>query len=178
MQASRTVHSAAELQKVSSHLHYEVWMLQSTAKGLASGVFGWKNTVANAMLEAFALHLRVVIDFLYPRGRGLKDDDVLASDFFDSREQWCKIRDGHITKESRQALMDARDRADKEMVHLTYSRLEVTETQKNWYFVKIADEAQGAIKVFTDNVYEERLGPEWVLSRFMTGFTPKRTLNR
>lgn len=174
MQASRTGRSAKELQAVSHHLHYEVWMLQSTANGLGSGVFGWKNTIANSLLEAFALHLRVVIDFLYPRGRGLKDDDVLASDFFDSPEQWCKIRDGHINKESRKALMDARDRADKEMAHLTYSRLKVTETQKNWYFVKIADEAQAAIKVFTENVSKERLGPEWVLSRFMTGFTLKR----
>lgn len=175
MQPSRTVRSAAELQGVSKHLHYEVWMLQSTAKGLASGVFGWRNTVANALLEAFALHLRVIIDFLYPRGRGLKSDDVLASDFFDSPEQWCKTRDKHIIKESRQVLMDARDRADKQMAHLTYSRLKVTEIQKNWYFIKIADEAQKAIKVFADNVSKEKLGPEWILSRFMTGFTLKRT---
>jgi hypothetical protein len=111
-----------------------------------------------------------VVDFLYPRGRGLKDEDLLASDFFDSPEQWCKIRDKYVIKESRKVLMDARDRADKEMVHLTYSRLKVTETGKNWYFVKIADEAQKAIKVFADNVSKNKLGPEWLLSRLMTGF--------
>ena len=178
MQASRTVRSAKEMQAVSHHLHYEVWMLQSTAKGLASGVFGKGNTVANAMLEAFALHLRVVVDFLYPRGRELKADDVLASDFFDSPEQWCKVRDKHIIKESRKVLMDARDKADKQMAHLTYSRLKVTATEKNWYFVKVADEAQKAIKVFADSVSKAKLEPGWFLSRFMTGFELKRSENR
>jgi hypothetical protein len=174
MQASRTVRSAKELRAVSNHLHYEVWMLQSTAKGLASGVFGKGNTVANAMLEAFAIHLRVVVDFLYPRGRGLKDDDVLAWDFFDSSEQWGKVRDKHIIKESRKVLKDARNKTDKEMAHLTYSRLKVTATEKNWYFAKVADEAQKAIKVFVDNISNEKLGPGWFLSRFMTGFELKR----
>ena len=161
MQASRTLHSAAELQGVSSHLHYEVGMLQSTARGLASGIFGWKNTVANAMLEAFVLHVRVVVDFLYPRGRGLKDSDVLAGDFFDSPEQWCKVRDKHIIKESREILEDARDRADKEMAHLLYSRLKVTEAEKVWHFVKIGNEAGKVVKIFIDNVPKEKLGPEW-----------------
>lgn len=151
-----------ELQEVSNHLRYEVEMLMSTAKGLASGVFGWKNTVANAMLEAFVLHLRVVVDFLYPRGRGLRDNDVLAWDFFDSAEQWCKIRDKHISKESKKVLEDGRDRADKEMMHLTYGRLKVTPEEKIWLYGKIGDEAWKAIKVFINNVQKENLGSDWV----------------
>lgn len=161
MQASRTVRSAEELREVSNHLHYEVAMLQSSARGLASGVFGWQNTAANALLEAFVFHLRVVVDFLYPRGRGLNVDDVLASDFFDSAIEWCKIRDQHIGKKSRKVLEDARNRADKEMAHLTYSRLKVTPIEKNWYFVKIENEARTAIKVFIDNVPKEKLGSDW-----------------
>lgn len=162
MQASRTVRSVEELRGVSNHLRYEVAMLQSSARGLASGVFGRGNTVANAMLEAFVLHLRVVIDFLYTRGRHVKDDDVLASDFFDSAVQWCKIRDGGIRKESRKVFEDARDRADKEMVHLTYSRLKVTPDKKEWAYIKIGNEAWKAIKVFIDNVPNEKRGSAWL----------------
>lgn len=161
MQAARTVRPAEELQRVSNHLRYEVEMLQSTARGLASGVFGWENTAANAMLEAFVLHLRIVVDFLYPRGRGFKDSDVLAGDFFDSPEQWCKVRDKNIVKESRKVLEEARDRADKEMVHLTYDRLKVSKEEKGWQFVKIGNEAGRAVKVFIDNVPKDKLGSDW-----------------
>ena len=162
MQKPRTERSVEELKGVSNHLRYEVDMLLSSAKGIASGVFGGGNTVANAMLEAFVLHLRTVTDFLYPRGRHVKDDDVLASDFFDSAVQWCKIRDKQIGKELRESLESARDRADKEMAHLTYSRLKVTLAEKGWPYVKIANDAWEAIKVFINNVPKEKLGSDWL----------------
>lgn len=161
MHAARTVRSAEELRGVSNHLHYEIGMLISSARGLASGVFGEKNAVHNAMVETFVLHLRVVVDFLYPRGRGFKDDDVLPWDFFKSAEHWCKIRDGHITKESKKVLEEARDRADKEMVHLTYSRLKVTPVAKKWPYIEIGNEALKAIQVFSNNVPKEWLGSDW-----------------
>jgi len=162
MQKPRTVRTVEELRGVANHLRYEVDMLQSSARGIASGVFGGKNTVANAMLEVFVLHVRSVVDFLYPRGRHIKDDDVLASDFFDSAERWCKIRDKHIAKELRESLNDTRDRADKEMAHLTYSRLKVTPAEKGWPYIKIANEARKAIKVFIDGAPKTKIGSGWL----------------
>jgi hypothetical protein len=162
MRKLRTMRSMGELKGVSNHLRYEVNMLLSSATGLASGVFGEKNTVANALLEAFVLHLRTIMDFLYPRGRRVKDDDVLASDFFDSAVQWCKIRDKQVGKELRRSLENARDRADKEMAHLTYSRLKVTSAEKGWPYIKIANEVRKAIRVFIDNVPKEKLSTDWL----------------
>ena len=67
-----------DLQEVSDHLYYEIWMLTSLAHGIKSGIAG-EGPIANALLEAFVTHVRVLIDFLY--NESPQPDDVIAEDF-------------------------------------------------------------------------------------------------
>jgi len=74
---SRKVRTEAELKEVSEHLHYEVCMLTSLARGIASGIAG-QGPILNALLESFVVHVRVLMDFLY--NKSPKPDDVIAQD--------------------------------------------------------------------------------------------------
>lgn len=140
------------LKKASAHLHYEVWMLASTANALASGIAvqGW---LPNALLESFVIHLRALSDFLYAEAK--KPDDVLASDFF-GPEEWSKLR----PVES-ELLKKARLRAHKEIVHLTYERLNVTPETKPWMFIEIANEIHSVLGVFLQHAPKHLLSEEW-----------------
>lgn len=80
-------------------------------------------TVNNALLESFALHVRNLIDFLYAENPS--SDDVYAGDFFPCKEDWAKIRP-QITP----LLEKVKKRANKEVSHLTYSRIEVNQEEK------------------------------------------------
>jgi hypothetical protein len=103
-------------------------MLVSLAHGLASGIAG-QGTIATALIESFVVHVRCVLDFLYaPKNR--RYDDVIAQDYFDDVAEWENLRPLMSAN-----LEQARDRAGKEMVHLTYARLDVTPEAKPWRFV-------------------------------------------
>jgi hypothetical protein len=147
-----------ELRKASGHLNYEVAMLMSLAQGLASGIAG-QGTIANAMIESFVVHLRCVLDFLYaPKNR--RDDDVIAQDYFDDQATWEELRPSMSAE-----LSKARDRAGKEMAHLTYARLDVTPEAKPWPFVELTSEISDVLGVFLQNVDQNKLGDEWRLRR-------------
>lgn len=77
----------------------------------------------NVLVEAFGLHFRNVIDFLYPRG-GVRPDDIVAADFL-APGNWDAIRPALTI-----ALLEARNRADKEMMHLTTARIFGTPPEK------------------------------------------------
>lgn len=149
----RKQRSNEELQEVSNHLHYELWMLSSLAQAMESGIAdrGW---LANALLESFVIHVRNVLDFLY--NDHPQSDDVVAQDFFPSAKAWVKIR-----PRLSELLSTAKKRAGKEVVHLTYARLDVTPDTKPWPFVAIANEVASVMKVFSDSVPEDKLGSRW-----------------
>ena len=77
----RQLRSDTDLREASNHLHYEVWMLTSSAQAMASGIAnnGW---LKYALLESFVVHVRGVMDFLY--NDNPQPDDVVAQDFFPS----------------------------------------------------------------------------------------------
>lgn len=85
-----------------------------------------------AMIEAFVIHLRNLTDFLYPRG-SLQPTDVIAGDFLDavSVSPLPDISD---------TLISARERADKEISHLTTSRRVGAPPDKEWQFAALAAE--------------------------------------
>ena len=106
------------------HLVHEVSMLWLAAiqepptsdTPAATGDF-----IRNAQAEAFALHLRNLIVFLYPEWFEPKRDDVCAHHFLDTPapyEDWLKHRPGLST-----VLENAKRRADKELAHLTTARI-------------------------------------------------------
>ena len=142
-----------ELREASNHLHYEIRMLTSLANGIASGIPG-QGPIANALLESFVIHVRAVMDFLYAEKP--QADDVIAEDFYDTPDQWPKIRPALS-----ELLSHAKRRAGKEVAHLTYARLDVTPEIKPWRFVQIANEILTVINTFLENVPKSKLGSQW-----------------
>jgi len=141
------------LRKVSKHLYYEVWMLEALAQILATGQLG-KNASGNAAIEAFAIHVRAVMDFLYADSP--RPDDVVAEDFLPQDTNWSEVRPP-LTK----VLKVARKRAGKEVAHLTYARLNVSPEEKLWHFLDIAQDVSLAFKVFLQHVPPENLDDDW-----------------
>jgi len=93
------------------HVQYEISMLVACGH-LSTRQFRSESTdlatvLHNAILESFAIHLRNVVDFLYP-GTSVKVTDVLADDFFlkgnvQSRSRRCPPscrppENGHISR--------------------------------------------------------------------------------
>ena len=142
-----------KLENISHHLWYEFTMFLALTQELSKGYPpGTKN---NALIESFALHVRNLIDFLYIENPS--SDDVYAGDYFPYKEDWVKIRPQITT-----FLKKVKKRTNKEVSHLTYSRLKVGQEEKKWDFVTILQEMGGAFDVFVEKVDEELLSPEWI----------------
>ncbi len=77
--STQPLNNGGLLEYSGEHLFYEVQMLLGVEAFL--GRFE-RGAVHNAMVEAFAIHLRNLIDFLYPK-KSPWDTDVIAADFFD-----------------------------------------------------------------------------------------------
>jgi hypothetical protein len=75
----------------------------------------------NAIIEVFVLHLRNVIDFLYPKDP--RSTDVIASDF---------CAEGVWQREISNNLGIARTRANMELAHMTSAKLRGASSQKGW----------------------------------------------
>jgi len=161
---ARPTRTLEQLLESSEHLYYEVWMFSVLVDGLESGIAG-QGPIANALLESFVIHVRAIMDFLYADKP--QQDDVIAEDFFSSPEGWTNIRPA-LSK----TLAQAKRRAGKEVVHLTYARLKVTSETKPWRFVEIAKEVKTVMDAFLENVPREQLGPIWRSGLF------KKTLTR
>jgi hypothetical protein len=106
----------------------------------------------NALIESFVVHLRNVIDFIYPESR--KPTDVVAEDFFAPGE-WTRFR----PKRSR-TLTAARVRANKEIAHLTTDRFKGNPPEKGWDFASLAAEIRLLIRLFAGNALAVRLSPK------------------
>ncbi len=142
-----------KLENISHHLWYEFTMFLALVQELSKGYP--PGTMKNALLESFALHVRNLIDFLYAENPS--SDDVYAGDFFPCKEDWVKIRP-QITS----LLEKVKKRANKEISHSTYSRIEVNQEEKKWRFVEIFQEMGRAFDAFVEKVDEELLSPEWI----------------
>ena len=142
-----------ELKLASDHLFYEIWMLNSLANGMSSGVLG-EGPVNNAVLEAFVIHVRNIIHFLYADKP--KSDHVIAADYFNSPTDWEAIR-----PKKTELMKISEIRAHKEVAHLSYDRAKVTPETKPWTFVDLANEITSAFNVFLSNINIEVLGDRW-----------------
>jgi hypothetical protein len=121
---------------------------------LALGVAG-ESIINNALLESFAVHARVLLDFLYtdsPR----YDDDVVASDFFTKPEEW-----GDIRPEKSEKLDNIHHRVGKEVAHLTYTRQLLTEEMKQWNPAELGDEILEICNLFMKSMPQHLHGQKW-----------------
>ena len=143
----------ATLVSVSEHLHYEVWMLSTLANALASSAFG-QGALANAALESFTLHLRTLLDFFYSSRP--KNDDVIAEDFFPDPSDWITRR-----PDKTELLEDVHRRVGKEVAHLTYVRLELGPDDKEWPFLRLANDLRIPLFHFLKMAPRHNLGPKW-----------------
>lgn len=150
---TRSKRSNEELQKSSDHLHYELWMLQVLALGMESGILG-EGPLNNAVLEAFVVHARNLIYFLF--ATKAKQDHVIAADFFENADLWTKNRPSKSAY-----LKKAEIRANKEIAHLSYERIKVTPETKPWEFNKLSNAINEVFGIFFEKVPKHLLGNRW-----------------
>ena len=86
----------------------------------------------NSLLESYAIHLRNLVDFLYPNI--IKDSDVVADDFFPHRKRPAALPSLSSNLEQ------ARKRAHKQVSHLTTGRLDEGDPGKIWPFHALTKE--------------------------------------
>ena len=105
----------------------------------------------NVLVEAFAVHLRNVIDFLYLSNP--QSTDIVAADFF--LEDWKAVRPP-ITA----TLKAAKIRANKEIAHLTTSRITGTPPEKGWDFKGLAVELCPIMTIMVTRAEPARLSQQ------------------
>lgn len=106
--------------------------------------------VQNALLESFGIHNRNLIDFLW-LDRPMKDTDAIARDWVEGWE----------APEMSERLGKVKDRVGKEMVHLSYNRLDVSDDEKGWTVLGIGPEVIGAFAKFTTEVSDDLVPDGW-----------------
>lgn len=132
--------SEAERVQIADHLMYELAMLWGSSRLLGSTS---SKALNNTVVEAVALHARNLIDFFYTEP---KQDDVAAIHFFSDPLVWPQVRPACPT-----ILQEAKTRANKEISHLTYTRLLVTPEAKEWPVADIIRALDVALNAFCDH---------------------------
>lgn len=116
-----------------------------------------------ALIEAFALHSRAMIEFLWRRrlaDGGPRPSDVLAEDFFDigAWDAQCPQR--------QTVLADVSKRVGREVVHLTYHRQQLTAEARAWPFGEIAGSIGRCVRVFIQSVGRDHVAKDFKVLAF------------
>jgi hypothetical protein len=127
------------------HLVYEARMLACTAIRLAEREERAipRDAESNALLESFVVHVRCLSDFLWAE-RGKHEMDAFAFDFCEPG----KWEAAHPKFPPAVAQIRDQGRAGREVVHLTYHRLDIEEAAKEWDVGDICNEIAGALSDF------------------------------
>ena len=145
--------SDADLTTYSSeHLLYEFQLLYFAAREL--GRLDKPQAKASVLIESFGIHLRNLIDFFcIPTGKE-REDDVIASDF-------CPGWSEKISA----ILEDARERANKELNHLTLKRKAASDPKKPWDVNGLYKEIIAIAQRFVSQADSKKLSveiPKWL----------------
>lgn len=111
----------------------------------------------NTLLESFAVHARCLNDFLW-RDRGdKKPRDAFAADFC-APGDWERVRDDlpQTTLEE----VRTRRRFGREIMHLTYDRIDGDGEDKQWPCGAVVLEVAGALREFATRSLADRLDAE------------------
>jgi hypothetical protein len=152
---ARHLPTSENVRLLSDHLYYEVHMVFYLAALLARTRQPVPDQfVLNAQIEAFTIHVRQLIDFLWGHRSNPKDSDAYAADFFASGE-WSKLR-----PERPEILNEAlRRKVGWGVAHLTYGRARSSHQDKLWDFIGLARGLAPAIVCFAGNVDPTKLEP-------------------
>jgi hypothetical protein len=132
------------------HLLYEAGMLYELTVKLMNRHHKDDLIVENALLESFGVHSRNLIDFLW-LDRPMKDTDAIAFDYVD---EWK-------APAMSERLSRVKSRVGKEMVHLSYNRLDLPEDEKGWQVLGIGPEITGAFGMFVTAVPLDCVSEDW-----------------
>lgn len=130
------------------HIRYEILMLLNATHAIKMQ-FQIQEGLKFMILESYAIHLRNLINFFYPPIR-IRDTDVCAKDFFIEEATW-----GTKRPELSATLRKAKDRADKEVSHLTTLRKNANDNDKSWDVKPLTYEIMPVFNLFcksTDKV--------------------------
>jgi hypothetical protein len=146
--------NSAELMAYSEeHLLYELLMFRLAATTIPPRPTSETTLFfSNAHAEAFALHLRNLIVFLYPDRFPKKSDDVAADDF---SGDWLSHRPPLPA-----VLETAKKRADKELAHMTTLRIPGRPPEKHWNIRGLVRPLNDILALFATAADPTRLGPK------------------
>jgi hypothetical protein len=142
------------------HLAYEIEMLFAAVRTrdvrLLSDDASLLSFFQNARVEAFVSHLRTLIGFLFPDVYRPKRNDVTARHYVESPGRGGEWEDwrGPLSD----AMRSAKDRADKEVSHLTDRRMAGIAPEKGWVMEPLANEVREILLRFVAAAERERLG--------------------
>jgi hypothetical protein len=143
--SKRPLRAEPELQEAASYVTYEIRMLIYAAHHLggfhSSPMAAPGDEEKNMALESFLLHFRNLRGFLCPSLQTTIEDDIIASD---SLKETTALDHGDL-----KLLSVDKDRIDKMLAHLSYSRGRFIATgQKGWEVAKMLKLMLGQLQVF------------------------------
>ena len=147
------------LKMADEHLVYEIDMYHKAARKIADPAVQRDPVVRNAVIESAAIHTRNLLKFFFddrPR-----NSDMVAGDFFEKTEDWAAIQARVLNGATIDVILK---RESKEVVHLTYDRLDVDPNDKGWRDPLNETHAilREAYHRFLANACESRLGHKLV----------------
>ena len=132
------------------HLYYEIRMLFGVARELKDGTSNIY--IYNALLESFVIHASIILDFFYlPQESG---DDARAVHYVKDQKKW---KTALPLKQKQFSIFH--QKRNKEVVHLSYKRLEVHPGQKRWYTSQIVKKIRKVVNIFLDHADPDCLDP-------------------
>ncbi len=145
----------SECQQAAAEVRFELWALSQSLGDCREALSpaGSPDWAPGAFaVECCLLHVRNVLDFLYPRLR-VHADDIVADDFTAGR--WSRERpDAAAVQLAGMPLQRVRQRLDKELAHLTYSRVHAREEQLWEHVVSIAEDLLTLARCFLRSLDE------------------------
>ncbi len=104
------------------------------------------NDEKNVYIESFVLHSRTLIEFL-TNEKKKKKDDILAIDYNTITGSWKIALD-----ENDKLIKDIKERADKELAHLTLKRKSGQSDEKLWDYEIIRNLLNEVISLFINDL--------------------------
>jgi len=123
------------------HLYYEIRMLYGACALLKKNP---ENVyVRNSLLESFVIHASIILDFFYKPP--IKADDAIAVHFMKDKRKWKSALppfDKYFRKFGR--------KRNREVVHLSYKRLDLKPHQKKWYSYIMVEQIKKIVDIFLE----------------------------
>lgn len=142
---SNTKRDRDTLEKAFRQVTYELWMLEQTSRMLPSFP-NLREPHDRAVLESFVIHTRNLLGFLY----GREGNNYIVPEHFIDADVWRARR-----PEESKLLKDARIRANNDVAHLTYTRLENSKSNDPWPIPEITKQILEAYAEFVKLVQTE-----------------------